>query len=144
MTSLNPELHTRTSIKNKLIIEGNKHSFHFFFLFSSRFFSPCFSSSWLLIPSSWLLELLEDSPGAGKVFDLLADNVNAAGVRRVQLQHHGLHGAAIELRGACLDGRRLARARRPVEQQMRQPVLLDEPLDWKGENKINKISGCSH
>ena len=52
-----------------------------------------------------------------------------ARTRRVELQRHVAHRAAIHLPCYCKDCRRLAGARGPVKQQVRQLVLIQQLLD---------------
>lgn len=66
---------------------------------------------------------------AGKVLDLLPHDVDASVVRGVELQGHVLHGAAVHLPGNRQDCGCFARARRSVEEQVGQAVLLCELLD---------------
>ena len=74
----------------------------------------------------------EDALGACEILDLLTYDVDAALVRRVKLQRHRARGGAVERARKRQDCRRLARARRAVEQQVRQPVFLCEARDCEG------------
>eukprot|EP00166_Cyanidium_caldarium_P002904 ctg_282.g110 len=65
----------------------------------------------------------EDAARRGESLDLLAHHVDAALVGRVQLQHHGRHVLAVHFPRTRQDGRRLAGARRAVEQKVRQGAV---------------------
>ena len=65
----------------------------------------------------------EDLPRAGEGLDLLAHHVDAAVVAGVELEHHLPHVARpVDLARQREDGRRLARAGRAVEEEMREPL----------------------
>lgn len=51
---------------------------------------------------------------------------------RRYLQHHGVELLVlVQLPGTGQNGGGLSGSRRPVEQEVRKPVLSDEPLDWR-------------
>jgi hypothetical protein len=83
----------------------------------------------------------EDGLGGGKVLDLLPDHVNASVIRGIELEHHVLSGGAIDL--AC-NGQHcgcLASSRRPVQQEVRQAVLLGKALDCRWHQQA--CMGCA-
>ena len=81
---------------------------------------------------SLLHALPEDALGARKVLDLLAHDVDAALVGRVELEGHRARGGTVERARQSQDRRGLARAGRTVEEQVRQPVFLSEARNCEG------------
>ena len=66
---------------------------------------------------------------ARKRLDLAADDVDAAVVGRIQLQHMTAIRRAVQTRSEGHDRRRLAGAGRPVEEEVGQLMRVDEPLE---------------
>ena len=80
-----------------------------------------------LVEDDELDALVEELAGAGELLDLVADDVDAAGVGGVELEGHGRVGLGpVHALGSGNDGRRLAGARRAVEEKMGQVVIVDE------------------
>ena len=80
-----------------------------------------------LVEDDELDALVEELAGAGELLDLVADDVDAAGVGGVELEGHGRVGLGpVHALGGGNDGRRLAGARRAVEEKMGQVVIVDE------------------
>lgn len=88
-----------------------------------------------LVQNDQLEAAAEDRARRRKVQDLAAHDVDAAIVGRIQLQHHRAElNGRVQLAGAGQNRAGFASARWPVEQQMRQLVLVDEFVDCKMVN----------